>query len=57
MLDHLLEEENKFSKLLIDLEYEKHDPLNDIASLKSKLIKLQIWIERIDRIKNLVLLS
>ena len=42
LLDHLLEEENKFSKLLIDLEYEKHDPLNDIASLKSKLIKLQI---------------
>ena len=42
MLDHLLEGENKFSKLLTDLEYEKHDALNDIAVLESNLIKLEI---------------
>ena len=42
LLDHLLEGENKFSKLLTDLEYEKHDALNDIAVLESNLIKLEI---------------
>ena len=36
LLNHLLGGENKFSKLLTDLEYEKHDALNDIAVLESK---------------------
>ena len=31
LLDHLLERGNDFSKLLTDLEYEKHDTLKDIA--------------------------
>ena len=31
LLYHLLESDNDFSKLLTDLEYEKHDTLNDIA--------------------------
>ena len=57
MLDHLLDDKNNFSKLLTDLEYEKHDALNDIAVLESKLIKLEISPERIDRIKNSVLSS
>ena len=57
LLDYLLDCENKLSKLLNDLEYEKHDALHNIIVLKSKLIKLEIWPERIDRIKNLVLLS
>ena len=57
MLDYLLENENKFFKSLTDLECEKHDQLNDIAVLESKLIKFEISPERIDRIKNLVLLS
>ena len=35
LLNHLLDGENKFSKLLTDLEYEKHDALNDIAVLES----------------------
>ena len=43
--------------MLTDLEYEKHDALNDIAVLESKLIKFEIWPEWIDRIKNSVLLS
>ena len=36
----LLDSENKIFKLLTNLEYEKHDALNDIAVLESKLIKL-----------------
>ena len=55
MLDDLLKGENKISKLLTDFEYEKHDTLNDIIVLESKLIKLEISPERIDRIKNLLL--
>ena len=43
------------SKLLNALENEKHDALHDIIILKSKLIKLEISPERIDRIKNSVL--
>ena len=42
LLDDLLEDEKKISKLLIDFEYKKHDTLNDIAVLESKLIKLKI---------------
>ena len=57
LLDHSLDNENKFSKLLTDLEYEKHDALNDIAVLESKLIKLEIPPERTDRIKNSLLFS
>ena len=57
LLDYLLDCENKFSKLLNDLEYEKHDALHNIIVLESKLIKLEISPERIDRIKNSVLLS
>ena len=53
----LLDSENKIFKLLTNLEYEKHDALNDIAVLESKLIKLEISPERIDRIKNSILLS
>ena len=57
LLNDLLDGENKIFKLLTDLEYEKHDALNDIALLESKLIKLEISPERIDRIKNSILLS
>ena len=57
LLDHSLDDENKFSKLLTDLEYEKHDALHNIVVLESKLIKLEISPERTDRIKNLVLSS
>ena len=57
MLDHLLDGKNNFSKLLTDLEYEKHDALNDIAVLESKLTKIEISPKRIDRIENSVLLS
>ena len=55
LLDYLLDDENKFSKLLNDLEYEKHDALHNIIVLESKLIKLEISPERIDRVKNSVL--
>ena len=54
MLDDILESENKIFKLLTDLEYEKHSALNDIAVLESKLIKLEISPERINRIKILI---
>ena len=54
--NHLLDSENKFFNLLTDLEYEKHDALNDIAVLESKLIKLKISPARIHRINNSVLL-
>ena len=55
MLNDLLEGENKILNLLTDLKHEKHSALNDTAVLKSKLIKLKISHERIDRIKNSVL--
>ena len=55
LLDYLLDGETKVSKLLNDLEYEKHDALHNIIVLESKLIKLEILPERIDRIKNSVL--
>ena len=55
--DKLLDGETKIFKLLTDLEYEKHNTLNYIAVLESKLIKLEISLEQIDRIKNSVLSS
>ena len=55
LLNHLLNSENKISKLLTDLEYEKHNALYDIALLELKLIKLEISPARIDRTKNSVL--
>ena len=55
LLDYLLEGETKVSKLLTDLEYEKIETLHNIMVLESKLIKLEISPERIDRIKNSVL--
>ena len=55
LLDHLLNCESKVSKSLNDLKYEKHDALHNIIVLESKLIKLGISPERIDRIKNSVL--
>ena len=57
MLDDLLEGENKILKLLTDLKCQKHNVLNNIAVLKSKLIKFDISPERIERIKSPVLLS
>ena len=55
LLDHSLDDETKVSKLLTDLEYEKIKILHNITVLESKLIKLEISPERIDRIKNSVL--
>ena len=55
LLDHSLDGETKVSKLLTDLEYKKIETLHNIMVLESKLIKLEISPERIDRIKNLVL--
>ena len=49
--------ETKFSKLLIDLEYDKHDILHDITILESKLIKLGTIPIQIDKIKESVLSS
>ena len=43
------------SKLLTDLEYEKHYTLHDIVELELKLIKLEISPAQIDRIKESVL--
>ena len=45
----------KISKLLTDLKYEKHCSLNDIAVLESKLTKLEMspeWINRIMMIER-----
>ena len=50
-MDYLLDGETKVSKLLNDLEYEKHEALHNIIILVSELIKLEISPERIDRIK------
>ena len=55
--DKLLDSETKIFKLLTDLEYEKNDALHNIVVSESKLIKLEISPERIDRIKSLVLSS
>ena len=55
LLNHLLNGENKISKLLTDLEYEKHNALYDIALLELKLIKLEISPARINRTKNSIL--
>ena len=55
LLDHLLDYEDKIPKLLIDLKYEKHDPLNNITVLELKLKKLAISPARIDKIKNSIL--
>ena len=56
LLDHLLDDEDKISKLWTDLKYEKHDALNNIVVLESKLKKLEILPARIDKIKNPILL-
>ena len=40
---------------MTDLEYEKVETLHNIMVLESKLIKVEISPERIDRIKNSVL--
>ena len=34
LLDHSLDNENKFSKLLTDLEYEKHDAMHNLVVLE-----------------------
>ena len=52
-----MEGETKISKLLTYSEYEKIETLRNIMILESKLIKLEISLERIDRIKNSVLWS
>ena len=57
LLDYLLEGETKVSKLLTDLEYEKIETLHNIMVLESKLIKLEISPERVDRIKNYVIVK
>ena len=56
LLDHLLDDEDKISKLWTDLKYEKHDALNNIVVLESKLKKLEILSARIGKIKNPILL-
>ena len=55
LLNQLLDGETKVSKLLTDLEYENIGTLHNITVLESKLTKLEISPERIDRIKNSVL--
>ena len=47
----------KIFELLADLEYEKNDVLHNFVVLESKLIKLEISPEQIDRIKISVLSS
>ena len=56
-MDHLLDGDIKFSKLSTDLEYEKIEALHNITVLQSKLEKLKISPERIDKIKDLIFLS
>ena len=56
-MDYVLDGENKWFKLLSDLEYEKHDVLHSIIVLESKLISSEKSVERIDRFKNSVSLS
>ena len=55
--DEVLDGETKISKLITDLEYEKNDALHNIVVLESKLAKLDISLERIDRIKSSTLSS
>ena len=55
--DKVLDGETKISKLITDLEYEKNDALHNIVVLESKLAKLDISLERIDRIKSSTLSS
>ena len=44
--------EDKISKLLTDLKFEKHDTLDDIMVLESRLIELEILPTQIDEIKD-----
>ena len=46
--------ESTISKLLTDLEYEKHETLHRITVSESKPIKLEIAPSEIDRIKKLI---
>ena len=55
--DKVLDGETKISKLITDLQYEKNDALHNIVVLESKLAKLDISLERIDRIKSSTLSS
>ena len=55
--DKVLDGETKISKLITDLKYEKNDALHNIIVLESKLAKLDISLERIDRIKSSTLSS
>ena len=57
LLNHLLDGETKIFELLTDLEYERQEILNNIATLESKLTELKISPERIGRIKNSFLIS
>ena len=52
LLDHLLDNEDKFFKLLTDLKYEKHDTLHDFIIFESRLIELEISPTQIDEIKH-----
>ena len=54
---YLFDGESMISKLLTDLEYEKHETLHRITVLESKPIKLEITPSEIDRIKKLILSS
>ena len=47
--------ETKISKLITDLEYEKHDKLHDIIVIESKPIKLEIPPAQVDKSKESVL--
>ena len=44
--------EDKISKLLTDLKFEKHGTLDDIMILESRLIELEISPTQIDEIKD-----
>ena len=55
LLDYLLDYEDKISKLLTDLKYEKHDTLNNITVLELKLKKMETSPTRIDKINNSIL--
>ena len=57
LLNHLLDGETKIFELLTDLEYERQEILNNIATLESKLTELKMSPERIGRIKNSFLIS
>ena len=51
LLNHLLDRENKFSKLLTDLEYEEHNALHNVVVLEWKLIKLEISLYELIELK------